>query len=49
MRIGSPGDKSKFAGVRGKEILRKQLGDSFHGILSYEGLGKATSEVIQLP
>lgn len=49
VRIGSPGDKSEFAGVRGKEILRKQLGGSYHGILSYEELVKATSEIIQLP
>ncbi len=49
VRISSPGDKFKFAGVRGKEILRKQLGDSYHGILSYEELVKATSEIIQLP
>lgn len=49
VRIGSPGDKSEFAGVRGKGILRKQLGDSYEGILSYKELLKATSELIQLP
>lgn len=49
VRIGPPGDKSELAGVRGEEILRKHLGDSYHGILSYEELVKATSEFIQLP
>lgn len=49
VRIGSPGDKSEFAGVRGKEILHKQLGDSYHGFLSYDDLVKATSETIQFP
>lgn len=49
VRIGSPGDKSEFAGVRGKEILRKQLGDSYLGFLDYEDLVKATSEIIQFP
>jgi hypothetical protein len=49
VRIGSPSDKSEFAGVRGKEILNKQLGDSYHGFLSYEDLAKATSEIIQFP
>ena len=48
-RIGSPGDKSEFAGVRGKEILRMQLGDSYLGFLDYEDLAKATSGIIQLP
>jgi hypothetical protein len=49
VRIGSPGDKSEFAGVRGKEILHKKLGDSYHGFLSYEDLVKAASEIIQFP
>lgn len=49
VRIGSQGDKSEFAGVHGKEILRKQLGDSYLGFLEYEELVKATSELIQLP
>jgi len=49
VRIGSPGDKSDFAGVRGKEILRKQLGDSYLGFLEYEDLVKAASEIIQFP
>jgi len=49
VRIGSPGDKSEFAGVRGKEILNEQLGDSYDGFLSYEDLAKTTSQIIQFP
>jgi hypothetical protein len=49
VRIGSPGDKSEFAGVRGKEILRKQLGDEYLGFLEYDDLVKATSGIIQFP
>jgi hypothetical protein len=49
VRIGSPGDKSEFAGMRGKEILHKQLGDEYLGFLEYEDLVKATSGIIQFP
>ena len=49
VRIGPPGDKSEFAGVRGKEIFRKKLGGPYDGILSQEELVEVTNGVIQFP
>lgn len=46
VQIGESGDRSEFAAVRGKEILRKEVGGEYDGCMSLETFKEHTKTTL---